>query len=230
VTCFAFVFARGGSKGLPGKNVRPLAGVPLLGHAVMAAKESRLVSGVFVSTDCDEIAEVGRQYGAEVIRRPAELATDTAAEWLAWKHAVEHVRQQHGDFEVFLSLPATSPLRIVQDVDQCVLALDASTDAVVTVTEAFRNPYFNMVKREDGGETEILLRGEHVRRQDAPRNIYDLTTVAYATRPDYVLAQPGLFAGRVRSVIVPRHRAVDIDDIYDFLTAEALFPYRANGV
>jgi CMP-N-acetylneuraminic acid synthetase len=223
MTTYAFVFARGGSKGLPGKNVRPLAGVPLLAHSIRVAQQVGRVARTYVSTDSEEIASVAREFGAGVIRRPAELATDTASEWLAWRHAVEHLRQQGEKFDVMLSLPATSPLRSVADVEQCLDCLDATTDAVVTVTPAHRNPYFNMVSRTEDGVTEVLLQSPGIhRRQDAPV-VYDLTTVAYVSRPDFVMAASGLFAGRVRSVVIPKERAVDIDDLHDFIVAGALY-------
>lgn len=219
----AFVFARGGSKGLPGKNIRPLGGLPLLAHSIRVAQQIPEVARVYVSTDADDIAAVARQYGAEVIRRPAELAGDAAPEWEAWRHAIREVRAAGEDFDVFLSLPATSPLRSVDDVRACLAALDAGTDAVITVTPAASNPWFNMAVRDAGGVTRIACASEgFVRRQDAP-DVYDITAVAFVTRPDFVLTHDRLFAGRVRSVVVPRERGVDIDDLFDFRMAELLF-------
>ncbi|MFK0278794.1 cytidylyltransferase domain-containing protein [Ensifer sp. NPDC090286] len=219
---FAFVFARGGSKGLPGKNIRPIGGVPLLAHSIRAGFEVA-AERVFVSTDDPDIAAVARAYNAEVIDRPPELATDTASEWLAWQHAIQYLREQGREFDVFLSLPATAPLRSAEDVRQCLQALDDETDVVVTVSPAARSPYFNMVIREANGSSRVVL-GDvgYKRRQDAPE-VYDMSTVAYVTRPDFVMRTTGLFQGRVRSVVVPKERAVDIDDAFDFIIAEALF-------
>jgi CMP-N-acetylneuraminic acid synthetase len=223
VKVYAFVFARGGSKGLPGKNIRKLGGIPLLGHSIRIAKQIPAVAKVLVSTDAQDIAQVAREYGAEVIERPPHLATDSVAEWLAWKHAIEYVRGRGEQFDVLLSLPATSPLRSVGDVENCLAALDDATDVVITVTTAGRNPYFNMVTRDERGYSSVVMQGKgFVRRQDAPQ-VYDITTVAYVARPDYVLRSSGLFEGRVKSVIVPKERAADIDDAYDFLVAEALY-------
>jgi CMP-N-acetylneuraminic acid synthetase len=223
VKVYAFVFARGGSKGLPGKNIRKLGGIPLLGHSIRIAKQVPAVEKVLVSTDAQDIAQVAREYGAEVIERPQSLATDSVAEWLAWKHAIEHVRGRGEQFDVLLSLPATSPLRSVGDVENCLAALDDATDVVITVTPAGRNPYFNMVTRDERGYSSVVMQGKgFVRRQDAPQ-VYDITTVAYVAHPDYVLRSSGLFEGRVKSVIVPKERAADIDDAYDFLVAEALY-------
>jgi N-acylneuraminate cytidylyltransferase len=219
---FAFIFARGGSKGLPGKNIKELGGIPLLAHGIRLAQAMDRVERVYVSTDDSQIAAVARQYEAEVIERPAALATDTASEWMAWRHAIEHVRSRGLDFDTFLSLPATSPLRNAQDINNCLDALDTDTDVVITVTPAARSPYFNMVSTDAAGLAHVVLgSAEFKRRQDVPP-VYDITTVAYVARPDFILSQERLFAGRVRSVIVPKERAVDIDDEYDFKLAQVL--------
>ena len=179
---FAFIFARGGSKGLPGKNIKELGGLPLLAHAIRLAQVMVRVERVFVSTDDAQIAAVATQFGAEVIDRPAALATDTASEWMAWQHAISHVRAQGLDFDVFLSLPATSPLRNEQDVGNCLDALQADVDVVITVTPSARSPYFNMISTDSVGLAHIVLgTAQFQRRQDVPP-VYDITTVAYVAR------------------------------------------------
>src|SRR4051794_39616334 len=119
----AFVFARGGSKGVPRKNVRAVDGLPLIAYSIRTARASSLVERVIVSTDDEEIASVAREHGAEVpFMRPVHLASDDAPEWLAWRHAVETVGAS--SFNTFLSVPATSPLRAVEDLDRTIGALD----------------------------------------------------------------------------------------------------------
>lgn len=227
MSVYAFIFARGGSKGLPGKNIMPLGGVPLIGHSICLAQKLDTVEKVFVSTDSDEIAAVAESFSAEVIKRPTELASDTASEWLAWQHAINFLHLRGESFEVFLSLPTTSPLRNKDDVEQCLSVLDDRTDMVVTVTPSARSPYFNMLVREEGGSSELVISNETVcRRQDAPA-VYDMTTVAYVSRPNFILGNSGIFSGKVKSVIVPKERAVDIDDEFDFMVAETLYgPYK----
>lgn len=218
----AFVFARGGSKGLPGKNIKPLGGLPLIAHSIRTAQSVPAIEAVYVSTDDAAIAATAKTFGARVIERPADLATDTSPEWLAWQHAVRWVEQNDGPFGVFISLPATSPLRSAGDVEACLGALDAETDVVITVTPAARSPYFNMVTRDPEGRSAIVLASAgYTRRQDAPE-VFDMTTVAYVSRPAFILGHNRLFDGRVRSVVVPRERAVDIDDQFDFTFAEVL--------
>jgi N-acylneuraminate cytidylyltransferase len=222
----AFIFARGNSKGLPGKNIRLLDGVPLIGHSIKLAASMPVIDRVFVSTDSEEIAEVARQYGAEIIERPAHLATDTAAEWYSWQHAIAYLAERDYFFDIFVSLPATSPLRSKEDVQGCLDLLTEDTDAVITVTPASRSPFFNMVVVDDLGHCSVVNPGDSViRRQDAPV-VYDITTVAYVTTPDFIVSHDRLFSGRVKSWIVPKHRAVDIDDLYDFRVAEAFYSMR----
>lgn len=221
---FAFIFARGGSKGLPGKNIRPLAGKPLLKYSIDTALASPSISHVFVSTDDPSIAEVAKASGATVIDRPAELATDTSPEWLAWRHAVDWAIVHHGHFDGFVSLPATSPLRSVADVEGALKKLrECDADICISVTPANRSPYFNMVKATTDGLVELVNKPEAAvdRRQDAPE-VFDITTVVYATKPEFVLEHYGIFSGKVTSILVPKERAVDIDDIYDFKLAEAI--------
>ncbi|WP_104513442.1 acylneuraminate cytidylyltransferase family protein [Acinetobacter indicus] len=221
---FAFIFARGGSKGLPGKNIKPLAGKPLLQYSIDTALASDLIEQVFVSTDDQAIAQVAIEGGAILIERPVELATDQSPEWLSWRHAVEWATEHYGSFDGFVSLPATSPLRSQEDVEAAILKRQAETsDICIAVTPASRSPYFNMVKYNDAGFVELVNQpeGEVSRRQDAPK-VFDITTVVYATTPEFVLNNYGLFSGKVASIEVPKARAVDIDDIYDFRLAEAI--------
>lgn len=221
----AAIFARGGSKGVPRKNIRPLAGISPLARAVRIAQQVKLIDKVFVSTDDPEIAEAARQAGAQVpFMRPAELSHDTASEWLAWQHLIRTLEEQGEKFDYMVSLPATSPLREAQDVEKALqLMLEEEPDIVLAVTESERNPYFNMVTLDDARNARIAIKapGEILRRQDAPR-MYDITTVVYVARTGFVLASNGLFEGRVKATLVPRDRALDIDTEYDFRIAELL--------
>ena len=227
---YAFVFARGGSKGLPRKNLLLLGGVPLIGHSINMAKALPQVSKVFVSTDDSEIKLVAKQYGAEVIDRPEELAGDKSPEWEAWRHAIRYLEDLGEEFDTFLSLPATSPLRSTEDVEEAINALDSQTDAVITVTPATRSPYFNMVSRALDGTTTILCPSDgYARRQDAPE-AFDVTTVAYVMKKGFISQRNRLFDGRLKSVVVPKERAVDIDDILDFKFAELLYVEVENVV
>jgi len=226
----AVIFARGGSKGLPGKNVRLFCGKPMIAWSIEHAKAVSRISRVIVSTDSDEIAEVAREYGAETpFMRPAELARDDSPEWLAWRHALHYLLQSEGVLpDVMVSVPVTAPLRTSEDIERC---LDdyakGGADAVVTVSEAHRNPYFNMVRRNEDGTVSLVIPPASgvTRRQDAPA-VFDIATVAYVIDPQFVLSNNALFEGRVRSVTVPVERAIDIDTLLDFQIAECLMKRR----
>jgi CMP-N-acetylneuraminic acid synthetase len=222
-----FIFARGGSKTVPYKNIRLLAGKPLIAYAIETALASTLIDRVIVSTEDAEIASVSIKYGAEVLFiRPKELAQDNSLEWFAWQHAIRTLEATEGErkMDVFVSIPPTAPLRAVEDVDACIrMLLRSDADIVITVKEADRNPYFNMVLLSKQGVARLVLSSDQpiYRRQDAP-HVYDMTTVAYAARPDFVLKGHSIFEGKVRAVVVPRERALDIDTELDFRFSEFL--------
>lgn len=220
----AFIFARGGSKGLPGKNIKLLNGKPLLQYSIETARKVSQIEDVFVSTDCEKIASVAKENGAKVILRPSELATDTCPEWLAWRHAIDYVAENYGSFDTFVSLPATSPLRNESDVISALMQLkDKNADICISITPANRSPYFNMVKELPDGKIDIVIKPEGIlsRRQDAPE-VFDITTVVYAANVKFIKEQLSLFSGKVVATVVPKIRAVDIDDIYDFMFAESV--------
>jgi N-acylneuraminate cytidylyltransferase len=162
--------------------------------------------------------------------RPQELARDDSPEWLAWRHALNHLREACGAYpDVLIAVPATAPLRAVTDLERCLDEYSTGgADVVITVTEARRNPYFSMVKRDSGRTVSLVIPpdGAVFRRQDAPV-VYDITPVAYVTSPEFVLTRNGLFEGRVRAVEVPPERAVDIDTLLDFDIAECLLSKAA---
>lgn len=230
----ALICARGGSKGLPGKNIRPLGGVPLIGWSIRQAKAVPRISRVIVSTDSEEIAAVARDAGAEVpFMRPAELAQDKSPERAVWRHALEYLKVTEGSYpDVLIVVPATAPLRLPEDLERCLDEFEkGGADTVITVAEAHRNPYFNMVKARADGCVELVIppaEGTLTRRQDAP-DVYDMTTVAYVTHPEFVMQADNIFAGRVRAVQIPAERAVDIDTLMDFRMAEYLLQYRNEG-
>lgn len=226
----AFIFARGGSKGLPGKNIRPLGGKPLIAWSIEHALAVKRIERVIVSTDSEEIAAVAREYGAEVpFIRPAELARDDSPEWLAWRHALNYLRETTGALpEVMVSVPATAPLRLSLDIENCLDEYEkGDADIVITVTDAHRSPYFNMVKTNADGTVELVNPPQSAiaHRQDAPV-VYDMATVCYIANPEFVMTHNATFEGRVKAVQVPTERAIDIDTLLDFQMAECLLNIR----
>ena len=229
---YAFIFARGGSKGLPGKNIKLLMGKPLIQYSVEVALKISSIDKVFVSTDDDDIAKVSNSFGAIVIKRPVELAQDDSPEWQAWKHAIDWGKERYGEFEGFVSLPATSPLRSAEDVELAMLRRsNMGADICIAVTPASRSPYFNMVKKLDDGLIELVNKpvDSISRRQDVPE-VFDITTVVYAADVEFIMNNNSIFDGSVTSVEIPKERAVDIDDEIDFKIAEILMQEKREIV
>ncbi|WP_057830864.1 acylneuraminate cytidylyltransferase family protein [Colwellia sp. TT2012] len=219
-----FIFARGGSKGLPRKNIMPLSGKPLICYSIETAKKVEILDKVFVSTDDAEIADIALAAGAIVIQRPQELAGDQSPEWLAWRHAIEWVTAKYGNFDEFVSLPATSPLRSVKDVKDAITKRSTTqADICISVTPASRSPFFNMVKIDCKGRVALVNKPDCTisRRQDAP-TVFDMTTVVYSASPNFIMNYSNIFDGEITSIEVPKERAIDIDDIYDFKLAEVI--------
>lgn len=226
--CVAFIFARGGSKGVPGKNIRMLGGIPLIAHSIKMAQSCSFIKQVIVSTDDHNISKVAKDFGAEVpFIRPAELAGDHSSEYDAWKHAInEYKKIYQKNIDVFISLPPTSPLRNREDIKNCYDEyLNSEADMVITIKEASRSPFFNMVKIDNNGWSGLVNLApdghRYIRRQDVPP-VYDMTTVAYVSSPDFILNSDSIFDGRIKSVLVPEERALDIDTMFDFRVAECL--------
>ena len=224
----AFIFARGGSKGLPHKNKLDLLGHPLVAYSIYIAKINPMINDVYVSTDSKDIAKIALDYGAKVINRPNILALDNSPEFLSWKHAVEYVTERFGEFDRFISLPPTSPLRSLKDTEECLKNLDKNTDTVITITPSNRSPWFNMVSKDDNGRVSVLLNGKEIsRRQESPE-VFDITTVAYVSKPLFILNSSSIWDGSVKGVLIPKKRALDIDDSFDFLIASHLIKERKD--
>jgi len=221
-----FIFARGGSKGVPMKNIKLLGGKPLICHAIETARDCPSIDRIVVSTDDARIAKIAETTGAEVpFIRPSALAKDDAPEWLAWRHAVDFLKKEGTSFDLFISIPTTSPFRKVEDIENCIQLFrqNAGTDVVITVTPAQRHPSFNMVTLDTSMTADLAAPLDQVvfRRQDTSR-MYDITTVAYVVRPEFILTANSIFEGNVKAVVVPRARALDIDSPFDFKIAELL--------
>ena len=218
------ICARGGSKGLPGKNIRLFVGKPLIVHSIEQALACSCIDAVVVSTDDAAIADIARTAGAVVpYFRPAELASDTAAKLPVIEHLVQHLEQSGQCISRIVDLQPTSPLREVQDITQ---ALSACPDMPLTVSvrQAQDNPYFNMLERGADGRM-VLCKGQgSVRRQDSPA-VYALNGSIYVwQRP--ALAQAaveGLWSVALGVYVMPHWKSVDIDDLNDFEYAEWLY-------
>ena len=218
------ICARGGSKGLPGKNLKILDGDPLIVRAIKQIKQIDRIDRILVSTDSRGIAEVAISAGAEVpFMRPSELAEDDSPEWEVWRHAVTYLKEVEGGCpDLLMVVPPTAPLRSKDDLESILDEYErGQADIVITVTDAHRSPYFNQVKIGDLGLASLAIHPKTsiTRRQDTPE-IFDVTTVAYVARPEFIMEKEGIFEGNVRTVFVPKERALDIDTDLDFRLAE----------
>lgn len=230
----ALVPARGGSRGLPRKNLRELDGLPLIAWTVRQARAARTIDRVVVSTDDPEIARVASEHGAEAPwLRPEELAQDDSR----WIDAVMHglaAVEAEGPVEVLCVLQPTSPLRRPSDIDGAVdRVLTGEADAVVSVTKTgFPLDLANTLPR-DGCMDGFLGPGlKDTRRQELPE-YYRLNGSIYAARPSYLRARSGFHGPRTFAWTMPRGRSVDIDDADDFRFAEALIalqPRHAEAI
>lgn len=221
----SLICARGGSKGLPNKNIYKLSGKPLIAWSIEIAKKVKKISRVIVSTDSEEIAKVALDAGAEVpFIRPPELATDSSPEWMVWRHAINYLEEEGEANFGLVVLPATSPLRNISDVEKCISEFENyKTDIVISVTEAHRSPYFNMIMVDDNGFSSLVIKPKKAltRRQDSPE-VFDMTTVAFIASIPFVKSNSHIFDGKVRSVYIPRERSIDIDTAYDMEIAQYL--------
>lgn len=230
VTCV--IGARGGSKGLAGKNIRPLFDKPLIAWSIEQAQACPEIDRVVVSTDSEAIAEVARSYGAEVpFMRPAELANDTAGKWNVWQHALDACdRHYTAPIDLFVDLDCTSPLRDVADISKAITQFRASNaDAVFSVCEARKNPYFNMLELVDGSLRMCkTLPQAVVRRQDAPK-VYEHVASIYVLSPEYLRRGTGLLSGRTEGYDIGASKSLDVDSQFDFELIEFLMRKRLEA-
>lgn len=230
ITCV--IGARGGSQGVPGKNIRPLLGKPLIAWSIEQALACPRIRRVVVSTDSPAIAEVARAHGAQVpFMRPAELATSTAGKWEVWQHALQACDAHYAGepMDLFVDLDCTSPLREVDDISRAIEQFEHSpgVDAVFSVCEARKNPYFNMLEVEEDGRLRICkaLPRPLVRRQDAPQVLEHVASV-YVLSPGYLRRSTGLLSGRTQGYLMAPERSLDIDSEFDFELVEYLMRKR----
>ncbi|MDO9089829.1 MAG: acylneuraminate cytidylyltransferase family protein [Burkholderiaceae bacterium] len=223
------ICARGGSQGVPGKNIRLLCGKPLIAWTIEQALACGEADAVFVSTDSEAIAEVARSHGAQVpFLRPAELATAAAGKLPVIQHLAQWVQDHRGPVTRIIDLDPTSPLRALEDIHACAALLDADTDMVITGYESDKNPYFNMVEKKASGFFERVCKpaSEVLGRQSAPK-VYAMNASVYVWH-GHTLASSLWTNPRVRLHEMPRERSIDIDHPIDFDLVELIMKRRDN--
>ncbi len=228
----AIIPARGGSKGLPGKNIKELCGKPLIAWSIEHAQKSKYVDELFISTDSQEIADVAEHFGAPCPElRPAELARDTAPSSEFIVYTLEKMKKEGKSFDYFILLEPTSPLRDVEDVDKSIEMLvdNPVAESVMGVVRAEdSNPAF-MVKIGEGGlMIPFMGKAETLRRQDIPDAYYFEGTV-YLSKCDAYMEKKAFYHDKTLPYIVPKWKSFEIDDIIDFTIIEALMKLKLQG-
>ncbi len=226
------ITARGGSKGLPGKNIRPLCGKPLIAWTIDAARAAKTLDAVVVSTDSEDIAAVARAHGAEVpFLRPEALASDGASSIDVVEHAVKFLAAAGRSFDLLVLLEPTSPLREASDIDEGLAQMIAqNADSTVSVCRAeTEHPAF-MFKHGAAGRLESAMPGgfKVLRRQDL-EPMFFLEGTLYASRIDTLLATRTFCQANTVGYEVPRWKAPEIDDLIDFLHVEAILTHKGLG-
>lgn len=227
----ATICCRGGSKGVPSKNIRLLNGVPLIGHTISQAQNCSAIDDLIISTDSIEIAKIAQSFGANVpFLRPDDLASDTASKWPVFIHALEYYEKMTGkSVDYLVDLDVTVPLKTSADIDAAIaLARNRpDVDVVITGYEPERNPYFNMMEINKEGYAEIVKKSDRpiVRRQDAPV-VYSLTPAAYVVKKSALYEFEHWSKAKCLISPMPRNRAIDIDSEFDFQLVEFILKNR----
>ncbi len=215
--------ARGGSKGIPKKNIAMLDGRPLIDYTIKAALYTAAPSQIILSTDSEEIASVARDCGLDTpYRRPAELATDTAGSREVILDAMDWAEREGREYDAVVLLQPTSPLRKPEDIAGAMALYDDSIDMVVSVAEARSNPYYNCFEADADGFLHVSKGdGLYTRRQDVPP-AFEYNGVVYVINPQSIRKMAmGEFPRRV-PYLMPAERSVDIDTPIDLIIASHL--------
>lgn len=226
------VCARGGSKGVPDKNVRLIDGLPLIAHSLLQARTSGLFSHLAVSSDSDRILAIAAEAGADIlVKRPEALATDQAPKLPAIRHCVEESERISGDrFDTVVDLDATSPLRLPADIETAVALFEAG-DAINLITGApsRRSPYFNLVELDPAGYACLVKDGLGItRRQDAPR-CFDMNASIYVWSRESLFGYDTILTEKTLFYEMPEERSIDIDSSLDFDFVEFIMSRRNRG-
>ena len=226
------ICARGGSKGLPGKNIRSLMGKPLIVHSLLQAQSSGLFEAIAVSSDSMKILDISKKFGADYsILRPPELASDSAPKLPAIQHCVNEVETLFGEnFDVIVDLDVTSPLRMTKDIEGAVKLLeDKNVSNVITGCPARRSPYFNLVERDEMGYARLSKPPEKTItcRQDAPE-CFDMNASIYVWNRAGLIGSKSIFNADTLLFVMPEERSIDVDHEWEFEYVEFLFNKRTG--
>lgn len=230
------ISARGGSRGLPGKNIRPMLGKPLIVWSIEQALAVKEIDRVVVSTDSEIIAEIARGAGAETpFIRPEYLSTSEAGKFGVFKHALDACEKHYNEtYSLYVDLDCTSPLRDINDISACIAKFNDrkqhGVGGIFSICEARKNPYFNLLETNEAGALKICkkLPGTVVRRQDAPA-VYEHVASIYALSPHYIRSVDYLLDGYTEGYDIGSEKSLDVDSDFDFELIEYLMK-RKHGL
>ena len=220
------ICARGGSKGVKNKNIKPINGKPLIAYTVEQALKSKLFEHIVISTDSDDIANIAKQYGAEVFfKRSDEMSSDTAGKLDVIKDAfIRSEKYYNEQYDYLIDLDATAPLRNIDDIlNSFKQFIDNDNDNLITAMPSRRSPYFNLIEQDKDGKVYLskTLDNSIVRRQDAPKS-YDMNASIYIWKRDAILNEKSLFLEKTGLYVMPEDRSIDIDTELDYKFVEFL--------
>ena len=232
------ISARGGSRGVPGKNYKKIMGKPLITHAIEKAFASKIFDYIVVSTDSEKISKIAIEAGAEVpFKRPDHLSNSTVGKFDVWKHALLNCERIYKKkFNVYVDIDCTNPLLTVEDIKGTLKkfsqlqANGKKPDAVFNVCEARRNPYFNLVEEDINGVLHMSKSiGESpiIARQQAPL-VYEHVAGTYVLNAEFVKDRNHLLEGRSFGFVIPNERSFDIDSKLDLIIVEFLMNRKEN--
>ncbi|MBB6327738.1 N-acylneuraminate cytidylyltransferase [Algoriphagus iocasae] len=220
--------ARGGSKGVPKKNIKDLAGVPLIGHTIKAALEVADADDICVSTDSNEIAEVAKSFGLSIpFLRPAEIASDHATNEQVILHALNFYRNKGVIYDYVVVLQPTSPLRKGFHIKEALNLIDKNSELIVSVKETDSNPYYVLFEENQEGVLDKVKKGVFTRRQDCPV-VYELNGAIYVIHVEK-LEEKGYQNLKMTKYLMGKLYSIDIDDLVDFSLAEILLSKKIDS-
>lgn len=230
----ALIPARGGSKGLPGKNIRTLAGKPLIAWSIEQALNNQYIDDVVVSTDCPEIAKIAKQYGALVpFIRPEHLANDTAKSIDVIEHAVQTLRDQGKNYDILVLLEPTSPLREQKDISKALELLESNKIARSVVSVGIvesQHPGFCVSIHEQTGLIRPYEKQHSTSRRQDLSKIYYYDGTIYISYIDALLEKKSFYHENTLAYVVDKYKTYEIDDLCDFTIVDSLMNARLEGV
>jgi len=230
-----FIGARGGSKGLKNKNLKKIYNKTLIAWTILQIKKSKFYSNLIVSSDSNEILKESKKNGANfLIKRPKKLSLSTTPKFPVWKNAVkEYEEKTKSKVDILVDLDCTNPLRYIHDIDKTIekKIKNQKCDAVVSIANSRKNPYFNMVEyKKDYLKISKKIKEWPSRRQDTPK-VYDQVASIYCLEGNFIKNKFYLYEGKIKGYLMKEHQSFDVDNKFDFDLIKFLFKkYKFNKI